>query len=119
MPVRSRPNHAGRARWRQGKTAGRACGSEKVASPPGAWFAWRMKWLLGFCIVMALAAAVLFVPVGGKTLWSRGAARQVALLVARGLRSGWDALASIDGNHRVATRAAPAHSPGSKPIARK
>ena len=52
-----------------------------------------MKLLLVLVIVSALAAAVLFVPVQGGTLWSRGAAHQVGRLVAHGLRASWDAIA--------------------------
>ena len=82
-----------------------------------------MKWLIGFCLLMAMALAVLFVPVGGKTLWSQGAGREVARFVARGLRAGWDALASIDAvakpdkAHPVSTRAPPAHSQKPRKVA--
>lgn len=69
-----------------------------------------MKWLLGFVVLFALALAVLLVPVQGRTLWSRGAAREVAQLVAHGLRSGWDAVVSIGGEHPRPTRPIRAHS---------
>ncbi|HEY2030399.1 MAG TPA: hypothetical protein VGH20_14435 [Myxococcales bacterium] len=63
-----------------------------------------MKLLLGFVLLTALALAVLFVPIQGRTLWSRGAAREVAQFVAHGLRSGWDAIASLGEEHARPTR---------------
>jgi hypothetical protein len=66
-----------------------------------------MKWLLGFVLLTILALAVLFVPVQGHTLWSRGAAREVAQFVAHGLRTGWDALASLGSDHPRPTRTTP------------
>lgn len=54
-----------------------------------------MKWLVGFFVLMGLVVAVLFVPVEGRTLWSRGAGREVAQFVAHELRAGWDAITSL------------------------
>lgn len=68
-----------------------------------------MKWLLGFVLLFSLALAVLFVPVQGRTLWSRGAAREVAQFVAHGLRAGWDAVASIGSKEAKPTRPGRTH----------
>jgi hypothetical protein len=76
-----------------------------------------MKWLLGLMLFFALALAVLLVPVQGRTLWSRGAVREVAHFAAHGLRAGWDAVASLSKDHGQPTHAPPAHSP--KTAARK
>jgi hypothetical protein len=62
-----------------------------------------MKWLL---VTVALCAAVLFVPVQGKSLWARGAAKWVA----RELRAGWTWVDSV-GKHEAPTSKPPAHSP--------
>jgi hypothetical protein len=69
-----------------------------------------MKLLLGFVVLSGLALAVLFVPVQGRTLWSRGAAREVAQFVAHGLRAGWDKVASLGAEqHSRPTRPPRAH----------
>ena len=63
-----------------------------------------MKLLLGFVFLCALAFAILLVPIQGRTLWSRGAAREAAQFVAHGLRSGWEAIASVGQEHTRPTR---------------
>jgi len=73
-----------------------------------------MKWLLGLMLFFAFAMAVLLLPIQGRTLWSRGAVREVARFVAHGLRSGWDAIASLSKDHAQPTHAPPAHSPKRK-----
>jgi hypothetical protein len=76
-----------------------------------------MKWLLGLMLCFGLALAVLLVPIRGRTLWSRGAVRGVAQFVAHGLRSGWDAIASLSKDRGQPAHPAPAHS--QRPPARK
>jgi hypothetical protein len=73
-----------------------------------------MKWLLGLMLFFALALAVLLVPIQGRTLWSRGAVREVAHFVAHGLRAGWDAIAQLGKDHAQSTHAPVAHSPKRK-----
>jgi hypothetical protein len=69
-----------------------------------------MKSLLLLCALLALCGGLLFVPVGGRTLWARAdLPRSAARLAARGLRAGWDYVAAL--GHRPATPAVPAHSP--------
>jgi hypothetical protein len=79
-----------------------------------------MKWLLGFMLLAALVLAVLLVPIQGKSLYARGAVREVAHFVAHGLRAGWDAVAAASSNkdHPQSTRAATAHSQKAKPAAK-
>jgi hypothetical protein len=76
-----------------------------------------MKWLLGLMLLLALAMAVLLLPIQGRTLWSRGAVRVVAQFAAHGLRAGWDAVASLGKERGEPTHAPPAHSP--RPPVRK
>ena len=86
----------------------------KVAPGPAAWDRrGAMKALLLFCAVFGLSAVAVFVPLEGKTLWSRarerGLPRDAARLTARGLRASWD---FIDGLGRVKTRPpSPPHPP--------
>lgn len=77
-----------------------------------------MKWLLGLFLIVALITAALLVPIQGRSLWSRGAVREVAHFVAHGLRAGWDAVAT-NKNHPQPTRPPPAHSPKPKPATAK
>ena len=77
-----------------------------------------MKWLLGLILLVALAAAALLVPIQGRSLWDRGAVREVARFTAHGLRAGWNAIASSGKQHPQPTRTPPAHSPKPKPTAK-
>jgi hypothetical protein len=77
-----------------------------------------MKWLLGLFFLLALITATLLVPIQGRSLWSRGAVREVAHFVAHGLRAGWDEVASLSKAHQQPTRAPTTHSPKPKPTAK-
>jgi hypothetical protein len=111
--VPSPGNHAGEAPLRQGKSAV----TEKSRGAPAHASIRRMKWLLGLILIVALIAAALLAPIQGRSLWSRGAVREVAHFVAHGLRAGWDAMAS-NKDHPKPTRTPPAHSPKPKPPAK-
>jgi hypothetical protein len=80
-----------------------------------------MKWLLGLMLFFALAMAVLLVPIEGRTLWSRGAVREVAQFVAHGLRAGWDAVGSLSKEARPASHAlvTPARQPTRSAVRRR
>lgn len=64
-------------------------------------------------LILCLCAGALFVPIGGKSFWTRanekGLPRAAAQATAHGLRAGWDFIAGL--GHREPTADKPAHSP--------
>ena len=99
-----------RLRARQGNPPD---GNWKAREPRGSLP--RMKLFVALLLVVALAAAVLCVPLGGRTAWQRAEAKglprsvahAVAHAVAHGFRASWDWLASV---HSVPAHSAAAHS---------
>jgi hypothetical protein len=77
-----------------------------------------MKWLLGLMLFSALVVTALLVPIQGRSLWARGAVREVAHFVAHGMRAGWDAFATVSKGHQQPTHAPATHSPKPKPTAK-